>query len=76
MEKPVLTLHECVKLLRTNGIKCSPESIKSGIKDGTYPFGRIKSVGPTGRETTEIFRVRVEQWLCWVTVQNVTSGIG
>lgn len=63
MRKPVLTLHECCTVLRANGFRCSPNSVKQKIKSEIYPFGRITSVGPTGREETEIFWADVEEWI-------------
>lgn len=63
MRKPVLTLHECCTVLRANGFRCSPASVKQKIKCGFYPFGRVLSVGPTGREEMEIFWIDVENWI-------------
>lgn len=63
MSKPVMTLHECADLLRAHGFRCSPKSLRNGIVSGEYPFGRIKSVGATGRVSTEIFRVYVDAWI-------------
>ena len=63
MKKPVLTLHECVAELRALGVRTSPNTIATGIERGDYPFGIIKSVGPTGRRYTEIYRVKFEAWV-------------
>ncbi len=63
MQKLTMTLMEVYYEMRDAGISCSPTSISAGIACGAYPFGRIKSVGKTGRRNIEIFRVDFEAWL-------------
>lgn len=63
MSRPVMTLGECVEAMRDAGIRCSARSVGDGLSDGSYPFGRIKSVGKTGYRSFEIFRSDFERWL-------------
>jgi hypothetical protein len=63
MGKPVMTLSECVRVMREAGFRTSEKAIADGIEKGYYPFGRIKGVGPTGRRATEIYRVKFEAWM-------------
>ena len=58
-----MTLHEIYEEMRGAGIRCSPRTISEGIACGAYPFGRIVSVGETGRKTIEVFRVDFRNWL-------------
>lgn len=63
MSRPVMTLNECVEAMREAGIRCSARSVSDGLADGSYPFGRIKSVGKTGYRSFEIFASDFERWL-------------
>lgn len=63
MKRPTLTMQECCTLMRNNGFRVSAPTLKAGFKSGYYPFGRVKSVGPTGREAMEIYRIDVERWI-------------
>lgn len=63
MTKPIVTLNECAAIMRDHGFRISTNRLCEGIQDGTYPFGRILSEGPTGRRQTEIYRVKLEAWL-------------
>lgn len=63
MPTPMMTLKDCVVEMRTYGIKCKEMDVADAIEDGTYPFGRLKRVGNTGRRTFEIWRVDFERWL-------------
>ena len=61
--RPVMTLDEVAQGLRSVGIPISKKVIADGIRDGTYPFGRVRSQGPTGRCSFEISRMKFTQWL-------------
>ena len=61
--KPVMTLEEVAQGMRSVGIPISKKAISDGIQDGTYPFGRVRSQGPTGRCCFEISRMKFNQWL-------------
>lgn len=63
MDNPTMNLHECAATMRDFGIPCSEKEIADAIECCAYPFGRIKSVGKTGRRTVEIWRVDFERWL-------------
>ena len=63
MARPTMTLQECAEAMRAKGFRISPVRIRDGLESGAYPFGRIVSVGETGRKNTEIFRVMFEAWL-------------
>jgi hypothetical protein len=63
MQKLTMTLMEVYHKMREVGIRCSPKSISAGIASGAYPFGRVVSVGETGRRALEIFRVDFDAWL-------------
>lgn len=61
--KPVMTLKECAEELRRLGVRTSETAIADALEAGIYPFGRLKSLGKTGRRTFEIWRVDFERWL-------------
>ena len=63
MPKLTMTVMEVYYAMREAGIRSSPERISAGIASGAYPFGRVVSVGETGRRTLEIFRVDFLNWL-------------
>ena len=63
MPKLTMTLMDVYYAMRAVGIRCSPTSISAGIASGAYPFGRVVSVGETGRRALEIFRVDFDAWL-------------
>ena len=62
-QKLTMTVTEVYHAMREAGIRSSPTRISAGIASGAYPFGRIVSVGETGRKTLEIFRVDFYGWL-------------
>ncbi len=61
--RPIMTLDEVAQGMRSVGIPTSKKAISEGIQNGTYPFGRVRSQGPTGRCTFEISRMKFYQWL-------------
>ena len=63
MPKLTMSLLNVYHAMREAGIPCSPKKISAGIQSGAYPFGRVVSVGETGRRTIEIYRVDFEAWL-------------
>lgn len=64
MSNPItMTATEAAETLRRYGMRCSAKTIADGIEAGEYPFGRIVSVGETGRRRVEIFRVNFCRWL-------------
>lgn len=63
MARPIMTLQECAEAMRAKGFRTSTARIRNNLESGAYPFGRIVSVGATGRRNTEIFRVKFEAWL-------------
>ena len=56
MANPMVSAAEAAQIMRRAGIRTSPTRIVDGIESGAYPFGRIVSVGPSGKRSTEIFR--------------------
>lgn len=58
-----MTLEDVAKELRAVGIPTHLGRLADSIADGTYPFGRVVKVSPTGRRTFEIFRVDFQRWL-------------
>ena len=63
MAKLTMTVTEVYHEMRNAGIRSSPTRISAGIASGAYPFGRVVSIGETGRKTIEIWRVDFEAWL-------------
>lgn len=62
MQKPVMTLADVVKDLRSIGMKTNAKSLSDGIASGHYPFGKILHLGETGRRHIQIFRTDYERW--------------
>ena len=60
---PQMSASECVKVMREAGFRISVMTLMDGLENGYYPFGRIKSIGGTGRRTPEIYRGDFERWL-------------
>ena len=58
-----VTATEAAKVLRSHGMKISVGRLVDGIQDGDYPFGRIVSIGDTGRRSVEIFRGDLERFI-------------
>ena len=58
-----MTIMEVYLAMREAGIPSSPKKISAGIASGAYPFGRVVSIGETGRKTIEVFRVDFQGWL-------------
>ena len=71
MQKATISITDCAKTMRLNGISCSPKGIGDAIEHGDYLFGRIKSVGNSGRRAVEIFRVDFYNWLATKVGGNV-----
>ena len=63
MQKLTMTLMEVYNAMRGAGIRCSPKMISAGIASGAYPFGRVVSVGDSGRRRIEIYRTDFAAWL-------------
>lgn len=63
MARLTMTLQDVCLAMKDAGIPTSPMRISAGIECGAYPFGRVVSVGATGRKTLEIFRVDFDAWL-------------
>ena len=63
MPRLTMTLTEIYTDMRAAGIPCSPKSISAGIACGAYQFGRVASIGETGRRTIQVFRVDFNAWL-------------
>lgn len=61
--KLTVPLEETAAILRQAGMRISAAEVANGIECGRYSFGRLISVGPTGRRRTEIFRVDLQRWL-------------
>ncbi len=59
----VLSVAECCTMMREHGIPCSNMRVTDDIENGLLPFGRVSSVGMTGRRTVQIFRVDFLRWL-------------
>ena len=62
-ESITMTLQQVYEAMRAAGIKTSKQVISNGIATGAYPFGRVVSIGQTGRRTIEIYRVDFDSWL-------------
>lgn len=63
MQKLTMTLMEVYEAMRSAGIRCSPKMISAGIASGAYPFGRVVSIGDSGRRRIEIYRTDFTAWL-------------
>ena len=63
MPRLTMTLNDVYLAMREAGIPCNLRMISAGIASGAYPFGRVVSVGETGRRTLEIFKVDFYAWL-------------
>ncbi len=61
--KPIMTLEDVAQAMRAVGIPVTKKTISDCIQNGTYPFGRIRSRGKTGRCTFEISRLKFNRWL-------------
>lgn len=75
MQKLTMTVTEVYYEMRAAGIHCSPTSVSAGIASGAYPFGRVVSIGETGRRTLEIFRVDFDAWLASKTPRPQSSPL-
>lgn len=73
MAKLTMTVTEVYHEMRNAGIRSSPTRISAGIASGAYPFGRVVSVGETGRKTIEIWRVDFEEWLASKVPQSMRT---
>ena len=62
MKKPRMTLDDVLLDMRELGMKMNKKHISQCMKDGTFPFGKVISVGPTGRTTFLIMRKDYERW--------------
>lgn len=58
-----MTLKQCAIAMRERGMATTEKAICDGIESGAYPFGRIKSVGSTGRRSVEILETEFRAWL-------------
>lgn len=63
MPRLTMTINDVYLAMREAGIPTNLRRISAGIASGAYPFGRVVSVGPTGRRTVEIFKVDFYAWL-------------
>lgn len=63
MMRITVTCNECLQMLREAGMKISAKRLVDGFQDGSYPFGRVISVGDTGRRRCEIFAKDVREWI-------------
>ena len=70
-----ITVTEAAQILRSYGMHCSAKTIADGIENGSYPFGRIVSVGESGRRRVEIFRVHFCRWLHEMTAENTIESL-
>lgn len=61
--KLTVPLEETAAILRKAGMRISAAQVANGIECGRYPFGKVISVGPSGRRQTEIFRADLQHWL-------------
>ena len=62
-QRLTMTLREVYYAMREAGIPCNMKMISAGIASGAYPFGRVVSVGETGRRTLEVYKVDLYAWL-------------
>ena len=60
MPKLTMSLLDVYHAMREAGIPCSPKKISAGIQTGAYPFGRVVSIGETGRCTLEVYRLETK----------------
>lgn len=58
-----MTLKQCAAAMREKGMTITETAICDGIEAGIYPFGRIRSVGATGRRSLEILDAEFYKWL-------------
>lgn len=69
-----ITVTEAAQILRSYGMHCSTKTISDGIQDGSFPFGRVISVGDTGRRHIRIFRAEFNNWLKTLIPEEVEYG--
>lgn len=60
--KPRMTLNEVLAQMRKRGMAMGQETLSNGIADGTFPFGKVVSIGKTGRRNFLILRADFERW--------------
>lgn len=57
-----LNINETTELLRSLGMKISPETLQQGIEQGIFPFGScVRS--KKGNPVYFIYRVFLDQWI-------------
>lgn len=63
----MISASEAVRLLRERGVKMTVPRLINGIESGYYGFGKVISVGATGRRTVEIYRKQFIKWMEEIT---------
>ncbi|MCR5167078.1 MAG: hypothetical protein K6C13_07665 [Oscillospiraceae bacterium] len=56
----VITIAECVKILREHGMNISDAHLRAGIECGAYPFGVCI---PMKQNTFEIYKPLLMKWI-------------
>lgn len=57
-----MTVHQVMSDMRSRGIPIGQQSLIGGIERGAFPFGRVISVGETGRRTLLIPAASYYSW--------------
>ena len=60
--KARMTLDDVLSDMRSRGCPMGKKILSDLIKNGTFPFGTIVSVGKTGRTSFVILRPQYEEW--------------
>lgn len=63
MQKLTLSVQQACAICKAAGFRIGYLQMTDGIVSGAYPFGRVVRTGSTGRNTYEIFRVDLVNWL-------------
>ena len=58
----VLTAAEATERLRAEGLRISPETLRDGIRQGTFPFGGCVMDGDRVK-WCYIYTVQMEKWI-------------
>lgn len=63
MTKLKCTLKEAAQILRQHGFPCSESALGKEIAQGLYPWAKVIRTGPSGRNTLQIYRRDLMDWI-------------
>ena len=62
-EKMKCSIREAAQLLREHGFSCSESTLGKEIAQGLHPWGKVIRTGPSGRNTLQIYRRDLMDWI-------------